>query len=408
MSPKPLPSFEGREDYYRENYFQDLQREIAGTARDCKEYQELCAGVEFDFDMTLTEDNLESVPYIPSKFYKNSLNRYLGYLRVPQERLDLWHISSSTSQDPSVVGRTAADIEQLCENWLMAWLKFAFMDKYKYVANFAPGHLAMKFVARRSGADVKNGRLYVDFINGIMDPYANVEYTIKMRFLKSIGQLLRGRVKAVAEIDKNVVLKFIKKAGGTEGVCFGGNPLLMNRLVTTEFKGEEHPLGDNGYVVTGGGGWDGVKAQLKMGPLPKTEFIEAIEKVFHIPRSHFADNYTFTETPSSFLAHWSDKHENFVMHVMPTTRIVVRDVESLEPLKPGDEGLLQVITPYGVEGSANLSVLVDDVVLFLGDNTSKCPECGHEGATFIIQGRLKDAPGRSCSSILSWMDGKPE
>jgi hypothetical protein len=408
MPKKRIPSYEGKEEYYKENFFKDLRSEITATARECSKYQNLCNSMEFDFDTSLTEENLHTIPYIPTQFFKVSLNRYPQFLRMPRNQIKYWHISSSTTQDPSVVGRSVADIEQLKENWLTAWCKFAYLDKMKYTANFAPGHLAMKFVAKRSGADIKGGRLYIDFINSIMDPYVNVRYVVRFKMLKSLGQFFRRRLKAVAELDKNILLNFIKKRKGDEGVCLGGNPLLMNKLVTTEFKDEVYPLGEHGYVITGGGGWKGVKAQIKMAALKKPEFIGTLEKTFQIPREHFIDNYTFTETPSAFLAHWSEKHNDFVMHVMPTTRIVVREQQNLEPLKPGDTGLLEVITPYGVQGSANIAILVDDVVKYLGDNQSRCPECGHEGATFIIEGRQKDAPGRSCSSILSWMEDNPD
>jgi hypothetical protein len=397
-----------RTSYYSKHFFKDLEKEVAATARECEMYGDLCKGQGYDLQEPITHKNLHTVPFIPTQFFKVSLEQYFALLRVPQEQIVSYHVSSSTSDDPSVVGRTASDIEQIKENWVTAWRRFLNLENTDYCLNFAPGHTAMKAVARRSGAEVKGRRLYVDFINAIMDPYAKVEYTVKFRFWKTVAQLFRFRIRAVAEICKKTVLKMLRRRKETECLTLGGNPLLMNRLLTTQFKGEEYPLGEFGWVGTGGGGWDGVKAQIKMQPLSKAELMETIQRIFHIPWDHFRDNYTFTETPSAFLGHWSKKHKDIVMHVPPTSKIVVRDPKTLEPVKPGAEGLLEVLTPYGVQGAACTAVLVDDIIKFLGDNRSSCPECGHEGATFIIKGRQRGAPGRSCSSILSWMEEHPD
>ena len=385
-----------------------MRGEVEAAARECPAYGELCRFLGYDTDTTLNHNNLDQIPYIPTQFFKNSLNHYTRLLRVPPSRIACWHISSSTTQDPSIVGRTKRDLEQLRYNWLTAWRRFLFLERTSHTLNFAPNHFAMRIVARRSGAQIRGGRLYVDFINSIMDPYVKVTYVVRFRLLKTLGQLFRFRIRAVADLNKEAVVKAVTRRKGEEGICLGGNPLLLNRMVTHDMKGEEYPLGEYGWVGTGGGGWDGVKAQLKMDPIDKSSFVEAIERVFHIPAKNLRDNYTFTETPAAFLAHWSERLQDFVMHVPPNAMIVVRDTETLEPVGVGDEGLLEVLTPYGVEGAACVAVIVDDVVRLLGSNTSTCSECGHKGATFVIRGRLKGAPGRSCSSIVGWLEDKPK
>ena len=145
-----------------EEYFKDLQREVAATARECEMYGDLCKGHGYDFDEPITHKNLHTVPFIPTQFFKISLEQYYALLRVPQEQIASYHVSSSTSQDPSVVGRTASDIAQTKANWVTAWRKFLNLENTDYCLNFAPGHTAMKAVARRSGAEVKGRRLYLD------------------------------------------------------------------------------------------------------------------------------------------------------------------------------------------------------------------------------------------------------
>jgi hypothetical protein len=138
-----------------------------------------------------------------------------------------------------------------------------------------------------------------------------------------------------------------------------------------------------------------------MNSVDKSRFIEYYEKVFNIKPKDIADIYAFTEGPTLFGGHWSEKYQDFILHCPNTSRIIVRDLDKLEPVNKGMEGLLEVITPYGVNGSINQAVLVDDIVELIAEN--KCPECGYEGSVFRVLGRLKNAQGKSCSSIINWV-----
>ncbi|MHA1649632.1 MAG: LuxE/PaaK family acyltransferase, partial [Candidatus Helarchaeota archaeon] len=82
----------------------------------------------------------------------------------------------------------------------------------------------------------------------------------------------------------------------------------------------------------------------------------------------------------------------------------VRDPETLEPVKPGEIGLLEVLTPYGINGYSSCAIIVDDLVQLIGDNDSVCNECGYKGARFIHKGRQSPPDGKSCSSILDFFE----
>ena len=77
-------------------------------------------------------------------------------------------------------------------------------------------------------------------------------------------------------------------------------------------------------------------------------------------------------------------------------------MNDMDPLKtPGDQGLLEVFTPFGVNSAVNHAVLMDDLVELV--STDKCPECGYEGAAFKVYGRIKDREGLGCSSTVEWL-----
>ncbi|MFX1411239.1 MAG: hypothetical protein ACFFA6_12895 [Promethearchaeota archaeon] len=77
-------------------------------------------------------------------------------------------------------------------------------------------------------------------------------------------------------------------------------------------------------------------------------------------------------------------------------------MDTLDPLnKKGNQGLLEEFTPFGVATSVNHAVLIDDVVELVSKN--RCPECGYEGDTFLVQGRIKDKERLGYASILEWI-----
>ena len=81
-------------------------------------------------------------------------------------------------------------------------------------------------------------------------------------------------------------------------------------------------------------------------------------------------------------------------------RIIVRDVNTLEPIKNiGESGILELITPYGVESYAGVAVLLDDLIQV--ENWERCPECNREGAVFRVIGRLTPSIGKGCSSLFT-------
>lgn len=89
------------------------------------------------------------------------------------------------------------------------------------------------------------------------------------------------------------------------------------------------------------------------------------------------------------------------MHCPSYARIIVRGLDTLEPVKEGEIGFLEVLTPFGVSASVNHAIIIDDVVQLI--SKKKCPECCYPGATFRVLGRLKNQKGIGCSSFVKWI-----
>jgi hypothetical protein len=382
-------------------FFEDLRNEICETVHENKSYAKLCQYHGFPPGMEITPRNLESIPYIVTSDFKLSRNVYRKLLRT--EQIDLWTVSSGTSQDVSIVGRTKQDIALMYELWRARFKEFFFYDAIATVLNFAPTSRLMEILARRE-SKIHNSQMFLACINEAYGLEKNCEYLVKIRPLKTILKAISRLSKlAVVELDKGSFVKKLRKRKPEDFIVLGGNALLMNNLMVNYLIPNDitFDLGGTGAVCSGGGGWDGVKAQVKMGPLSKEEWVERNYQVYGIKSERIRDIYGFNESSTGFGGHWSEKHKDFVMHCPPSARIIVRDRDTGEPIKQG-EGLIEVISPYAVKGYVGLAVLGDDVVRLLGDNMSTCPECGYKGARFVVTGRSRTAPGRSCASILKW------
>lgn len=409
-------------NYPDEKFCSDLLEQIKLSYDNCKYFQdELCKNFDFTIPDELTIEDLEKIPYIPTDLYKKSENLTLQFLKVPLDKIALFSCSSSTTGDPSIVPRTVEDFDQIQYNSIKVFTDFFRWDDYKVgskislIFNFAPGRLLMSFMAKKNAKGfeyVKKTRYFTACMNKPWEFYGKEEYMVKPKFLKTIWAIISTfSIKGGFVLDVSRLLKMIEKVlktGHWKGkeivkILFGGSPLLMNNMFEKRLLKENvfYDLDGISFVGCGGGGWDGVKGEAKLDVVDKVRFIDNYEKVFNIKRKDIGDIYAFTEGPTLFGGHWSEKYQDFLLHCPDTARIIVRDTENLEPVNEGMEGLLEVITPYGVNGSINQAVLVDDFVELISKN--KCPECGYEGATFRIKGRLKNAQGKSCSSIIDWL-----
>ena len=409
-------------DYLDEKFCKDILNQINLSYDNCNYYKDkICNKFDFTIPDEISISDLATIPYTPTETFKKSGNRTLNLTKVPHEKIALYSCSSSTTGDPSIVPRTLEDLDQIQYNSIKVFTEFFKWKELKtgskegVIFNFSPDRLIMSIMAKRSAEGfefVDKTRYFTACMNKPWEFYGHEEYLVKIKYLKTLWAIISTfSLKGGFVLDVTKMLKMIKKiirtgywkSNEVSKVLFGGSPLLMNNMFEKRLLKEKVFIDLDGKSVVGcgGGGWDGVKGEAKMGEVNKSRFIESYEKVFNIKSKDIRDIYAFTEGPTLFGGHWSEKYQDFLLHCPDTARIIVRDLENLEPANDGEEGLLEVLTPYGVNGSINQAVLVDDIVELISRN--KCPECGYKGATFRIQGRLKNAQGKSCSSLIDWV-----
>lgn len=406
-------------------FCKDLLEQLKISYDSCKYYRDhVCQQFDFTIPEQLTMDNLETIPYVPTNIYKESDDRFLEIMKVPFEDIALFSSSSSTTGDPSIVPRTLADFDQIQYNSIKCYSEFfrwkeLTQNKDTLTFNFAPSRHFMTVMAK-NGLNNKEHkkkfgkytRYFTACMNKPWDYVGYQEYMVRAKLLKCLWAVITSfSVRGGIVLTVSKMLKMINKVLETgywkklkvNKIMLGGSALIMNNMFIKRLIPDNTLIDLDGraMLISGGGGWDGVKGQAKMDAVVKSEFVERVEKVFNIKPKDVGDIYGFTESPNLFGGHWSEKYQDFLLHCPDTARVIVRSLEALDPVKEGEQGLLEVISPYGVNGTINQAVLVDDIVELI--SKSKCPECGYEGATFRVIGRLKNAQGKSCSSLINWV-----
>ncbi|MFX1497493.1 MAG: hypothetical protein ACFFBH_08200 [Promethearchaeota archaeon] len=379
-------------------------------------YRELTERQNYDTDYIDKIDDLTEIPYIPAVFFKASAQKFEKLLKIPviSPAFKTWNVSSCTTGDPSLVGRSTDDIELLASMTIKCIYEFIPIpmkdhNQYKTISmNFAPSVTFLNRIAKRY-TKLRPVSLYTSTLNDITTKITKPKYLIKFFILKAFKEIVKSRSLVGAfGINSKHVVKVINKnlrkpTDKQKNISIGGSLQLLNTFMNKYLK-EENIKFDlpNSYITTGGGGWSGHKSQLKYPPIEKTQFVSDCIEFFGTKAKNVTDMYGFTETPIVFGSHWSDKYQDFIFHCPPQARIVIRDISTLDPLNGiGDKGFLEVLTPFGVDASVNHAVLVDDIVELV--SKSKCLECGYEGDTFLVQGRIKDREGLGCSSTVEWL-----
>ncbi|MHA1683266.1 MAG: LuxE/PaaK family acyltransferase [Promethearchaeota archaeon] len=387
----------------RSEFFESLERVVKSTAEQCKIYGRICEKQEFDFDTTLNDSNLDEIPFISWQYFKESNQKFHEMLRIPLENLPHWTISSSTSGDPSVVGRCTRDAEVFKDNYARVFDDYSAMSTLKKLILFSPN---LTFLNKMPGKwRGKRGFLFYRDIASIWQKY-NIAYLLKFRMTKAIRHALTHfRLKAFIEIDGKLLEKSLRHVEKTRVPAIVANsaPLMYQNFTDyLKKKGEGFDMPETFRIQTGGGGWNGTKGRVKLGySIDKGDFLEKLSEFFNVPIGNFADLYGATETPVACGGHWSKRHDDILLHLNKDQgRIILRDVETMEPIrKTKQPGILEIITPRGVETYAGVSILLDDIAEIVDFN--RCNECGREGIVFRIVGRLTPEVGKGCTSFFN-------
>jgi hypothetical protein len=371
-----------------EKFYKDLKMNLVDQYSHCSAYKLLCDSQGFNPAIDLnTEKDVEKVPFITTTVFKKSAEVFTNLLRVPVSTIDKWTVSSSTSGDPSMVGRTMSDIMQIKEfNKLSIG---TLRPDAEQECVFYPDPDTMK----NYKSEVVYGKRTESYIGNILDMFDFKDNTVFL--IKPEGDNL------VVEVEE--FIKFLESNNNLDRqLSIRGSALLLYNTVN-ELKEKMPPfnLGKNVLIQTGGGGWDGKKGTISNGTaIRKQDFVETVANFLGVPEENFLDSYSFTENTFFIIGHYSREYKDYLFHIPTWGKVIIRDIKTLEPLcNPGDRGFMQMLNAYGTSAFAGASIMVDDIGEIV--SVDECPDCKEKLMTIRIVGRVKGAEAKGCGATLN-------
>lgn len=176
---------------------------------------------------------------------------------------------------------------------------------------------------------------------------------------------------------------FLTQHRGTPILAFGFTFVVWQRLLQAVIaQGHKLDFGA-GSTLIHGGGWKRLQDQQVDNDTFKALLREhlGIERIYNY--------YGMVEQVGSIFMECEHGH----LHAPVFADVIVRDPLTLEPLSPGREGAVQVLSALPVSYPGH-SLLTEDLGVLHGEDD--CP-CGRQGRHFSVLGRLPQAELRGCS-----------
>jgi hypothetical protein len=188
------------------------------------------------------------------------------------------------------------------------------------------------------------------------------------------------------DLDLEKVRAFAENWKDAELLVYGFTYILWNHLV--------RPLKSSGVClnlpnarILHSGGWKRLQDQA----VEKTTFNEQLAEVFGCPSDHIIDFYGMVESVGIIFPDCSQGNK----HGPLFGDVIIRDPLTLEPVAPGEHGIVQVCSILPTSFPGNLLLTEDMAQLIAYDG---CP-CGRRGISFRFAGRIPKAEIRGCGNI---------
>ena len=199
---------------------------------------------------------------------------------------------------------------------------------------------------------------------------------------KSVNWTILKNDKGEFEFDYKYWAKKIVELGADAPIRLTGFPAFMCQLAYEVAKIKPGFKAKEGSFITAGGGWKNHKGV----QLTHKDFAVLMEENLGISASSIRDTFGMAEHGVPFCSCSAGNY-----HIPIYSRILIRDPLSLKVLPDGEEGLMNLITPYNL-AQPNISVLATDLAV-IKENCS----CGIQGKYIASIRRGGISKNRGCA-----------
>ncbi len=351
-----------KKDLYRMNdeaFFLAVKENCLFHYKHNAKYKHLLDNLGFDPNKLSSYEDLDKIPPIPTLYLKHH-----DMLSLPKHRYLIKATSSGTSgKNVSKVGLTLSDIYR---GWKMIDSVFS---HHRLWSNKFHRYIIFGYQPHRG-----NTRAIAKTAHGFtfITPALSKDYAI--RWTKNGYQV---------DLD-NLEKKFIKYAKGNTPVRTLGFPAYTYFLLQQmKEKGIKIKL-PKGSIISTGGGWKSFYKE----KVDKKAFYALVEEVLGVDEQHVVEFFGAAEHP---ILYTDCRYHHF--HVPTYARVIIRDVETLKPVKPGEVGLINLLSPMS-KGTPLLSIMTDDLGIL---HPEQCP-CGAQSMYLEILGRSGVEDIKTCAA----------
>lgn len=340
--------------------FLDLVKENIIFQRDnCEDYENILKAVEFDINSIQTEEDLYKIPPLPTLYFKRN-----KLFSVPESKLKIKATSSGTKGTHSIVGFDKSSL------FYGIGMMVRFFSYHKILSLIPANYIVLGY---EPSSHTQMGAIKTAYGTTKFAPALRREYV-----LKDTGKGYELNVEGV----KKALFKYAKQGFP---VRFVGFPSYMYFLAKALKENNVSIKLNKHSKILMGGGWK----QFSKEEINRDDFYSLIKETLGIDKKNCFEFFSAVEHPLPYC-----KCENGHFHVPIYSRVIIRDVKTLQPVEDSEIGLLSFVSPL-VSSMPLTSVVTDD--LAVKHDGASCG-CGIETPYFDLMGRAGVSQIRTCTT----------
>jgi len=314
-------------------------------------------------DLSYFPDDMADLPYIPVNLFKTKI-----LSSIAKEKVKKTVKSSATTGNPSTI-----IVDQITSNRQT-------IVSSKVIKAFIGDHRRPFLILDEDPTTNRNSEIN-----------ARIAATTGFIIFSNENQYLLHKKNGDLSLEYEKIIDILGKIEESQEdvTIFGFTYILYHYVIRVlKERGHTFKLSPNTNIVHIGG-WKKLDNQ----KVNKSDFCEDIKTVLSVSSNNIIDFYGFTEQMG--LVYGSRGLEPKSIHNYAD--IIIRDIQSLEPVEIGKEGFIQILTPVP-NSYPGVSVLTEDIgrIVDKGLNLEGIPN-----KRFEIIGRAKKAEVRGCGDIMA-------
>ena len=328
----------------------------------CPDYRSVLENLDFDKNTLHSIDDLSKIPPLPTSYLKNN-----SLLSKPYNRLLIKTTSSGTGGKKTLSG---FDVSSGLCGLFMALKVFRF---HKLLSLRRTNYIILGYQPDKSNQTAMAKALKAITL---LAPAKKVEYALLFK---------DGEYEINTEGLVNAITKFGKQNRPVRIIGFPAYlKMFLDELNERNIRMELHK---NSKIMVGGG-WKALFTD----EISKDELIDMANHTLGIRKENFKDHFSTAEHPINYVS-CANNH----FHVPVFSRVIIRDVRTLEPVPYGTPGLLNLVTPL-LSSVPYGSIMTDDIAVM--KNGDECG-CGIRSPYFELIGRVGLASVKTCTQAAS-------